>query len=129
MLCSAQATAYPLRLCAEDDARIYIGQSDCINLVVQFTNLATGRIIHIDAQVDGDDHYIFASDLDIVQYHTYAVQLLNLGAPVPFTPYVMEGCDIEPATEQYNHVLVNFMGILVPNSSYYSSTDQWLITY
>jgi hypothetical protein len=129
MLCNDQALAYSLRLCAEDDAIIYIGQSECVDLVVQFTDLATGRVIHIDAEAIGDDHYIFASDLGINEFHSYSVQLLNLGVPVPFTPYVMEGCDIEPATEEYSQVVVSFAGIITPRTSYYTNTDQWLTIY
>jgi hypothetical protein len=126
MLCSNNAKAHRLRLCAADDARLYIGQADCTDIVVTFTNLATGRITEIDADIDGSDYFIDPSLLDPIEYHTYLVQVQHGCIPIKITPYVMDECDIVPSANDYDGVLVEFVKADAPTTLYYTCTDQWL---
>lgn len=126
MLCRNTPQANDLILCADDDARLWIGISALSGLSAIVTDLATGRKLYLNALEDADEWYIVMPEL--VVGHMYLFQL-GIGVnPVEFYPYVMGGYSITSGTEKVDGVNATVLKFYEPTGeTYYTSNDQFLV--
>ena len=128
MLCDNTPKGRDLLLCREEDARLWIGSSAEANLMVLFTDLATGRRTIVSATEEDDEWYCEPPEL--VVGHTYRVELVNpTVTPVDFTPYTFDGSTFALATEDVSAVNVDFVKVWESNGDTYLGPDQWLSIY
>ena len=128
MLCDNTPKGRDLLLCREEDARLWIGSSDEANLMVLFTDLATGRRTIVSATEEDDEWYCEPPEL--VVGHTYRVELVNQTVtPVDFTPYTFDGSTFALATEDVSAVNVDFVKVWESDGDTYLGPDQCLSIY
>ena len=107
MSCNPCQAAWPLVLCADDTAVIYVGTVTAPVTHVRLKNLATGRLTQYDADTDSDGVF-FEYDAQVIPGHLYEVTVLNDAVRVDFKPYVVTGYSIVPTTTAVECVTVEF---------------------
>lgn len=124
MLCSDIPKAHPVNLCADDDARLWLGETLLTGMKARFQNLGSGHISIHDVQKESDEAWMEHPDL---APGFYLVQLVyGTGAPIQFTPYVLNGDAFEAAQNSYFGVTVEIEQVKDQGNSTYTSNDQWL---
>ena len=125
MLCDNNPTGHDLILCSDEDARLWIGTSALNGLSALFTDLATGRVITIDAVEDTNEWYVIFPEL--VVGHAYLIQLAIGITPVQFYPYVLTAGAYVADTTLVDGVAATVVKVWeVSGDTYYTSNDQHL---
>lgn len=104
---------------------MWIGTSALSGLSALFTDLATGRVITVDATEDTDEwHVIFP---ELVIGHAYLIQLTIGITPVQFYPYVLTGGSYVADTILVDGVVATPVKVWeADGDTYYTSNDQHL---
>lgn len=89
------------------------------------TDLATGRVITLDAVEDTDEWYVIFPELIIG--HAYLFQLAVGLVPVQFYPYVLTNGALVADTTLVDGVIATVVKVWeVDGDTYYTSNDQYL---
>lgn len=107
MPCNPCQAAWPLVLCTEDDAVIYVGTVTTPVTHVRLKSLATGRLIQYEADSDSDGVF-FTYDGNVIPGHLYEVAVLNNAVQVDYRPYVINGYEAVASATAYECVTVEF---------------------
>ena len=104
---------------------MWIGTSALNGLSALFTDLATGRVITIDAVEDTNEWYVIFPEL--VVGHAYLIQLAIGITPVQFYPYVLTAGAYVADTTLVDGVAATVVKVCeVSGDTYYTSNDQHL---
>ena len=124
MLCSTIPPADPINLCAEDDARLWVGTTALVGIHARLQNLGSGHISIHSVTKQGNEAYIAMPD---VAPGFYLLQLTyGTGSPVMFTPYTLTGSSFVAAADSYLGVTLEIEGVKKADGSTYTSNDQWV---
>lgn len=124
MPCTNYPKANPVSLCADEDARLYLGESLLSNLKARFTNLATGAIVELPTLRDGADVYV--EGLTLTNTLTFLVELTYNGIPTAFYPYSLTGTNFVASTASQMGIYATFEVMRDADFNIYTSGDQWL---
>lgn len=134
-LCTDLARCSPLNYCQAEGAVLNIGQ-----LVdtpypgtarVKFTDLSTERETVIDNADTLPNIGIDTEDFTPIAGHVYQIEVVlsaETGGiiPIPFTPYTMDGNDLEGGTTSYMYATVRFVKVFTLTDTVDTVTEQWL---
>lgn len=126
MLCTTYATAEPLSLCSEEDAVLYIGETDAPNVTAMFTNLGSQHRALVNVTRDGDE--VSVTPFPDIAPGKYLIQLVHsLLVPVEFTPYTQTGYSIAIGADSYFGVYVEIGKVYDVDGGTYIGPDQWVV--
>lgn len=104
---------------------MWIGTSALSGLSALFTDLATGRIITVDAVEDANEWYVIFPELVIG--HAYLIHLTIGITPVQFYPYVLTAGAYVADTTLVDGVAATVVKVWeADGDTYYTSNDQYL---
>lgn len=135
MLCVDRARCSDLSYCQAEGAVLNIGQ-----LVdtpypgtarVKFTDLSTERETVIDNADALPNISIDTEDFTPIAGHVYQIEVVlsaETGGiiPIPFTPYIMDGNDLEGGITSYMYATARFKKVFRLDDTVDSATEQYL---
>lgn len=124
MLCSTIPKAAPINLCADDDARLWIGTTALVGVHARLQNLGSGHVSIHAVTKQGSEAWAAMPD---VAPGIYLLQLTyGTGSPVAFRPYTLSGSSFIPAADACLGAIIEIGSVKASDGSTYTSDDQWV---
>ena len=125
MQCQNLPQALDLCRCADDDAKLWIGEPDAGATHAMLTHVATGGRIIIPLEFDSGEASVPMPTLAVGE--VYMIQTVSASfAPVAFRPYQQNGTVLAPVSTAYDGVTVVIVRCANSDYSTYLGPDQWI---